>query len=394
VTSLTRRLGRGWARVPPTAADAALVVVLLLLAVYEYASPGDDGHQAGPLWLNAPLTVAELLPLVWRRRAPVAVFTVMCCVVALPSLVVDHTQFAYSGTFPLAFALYTVARHRSARTAGWAAVGMVATLAVYSLPSPGFTDASDVIFGTIVIGLAVGTGVVLQRLSRQKAVLADALAQLGREQEQRERLAVLAERTTLARELHDVVAHAVTLMVVQTGAARLALDDDPAAAREALLNVEHVGREATGDLRRLLGLLRDDSAADTLRPVPGIPALGALTEQMRRAGLDVRLDVLGDASAVLPPSLSASAYRVVQEALTNVLKHAGPTAVTVRIRYADPVCIEVVDEGPREVRPPAPSSGHGLAGMRERVALFGGRLGAGREDEGFAVRVELPVPPG
>jgi signal transduction histidine kinase len=381
---------RWFRRIPPLVADSAFVVVLLLLAAYEYTHPGDDGFRAGSNLLNVPLTVAELVPLAFRRRAPLTVYLAMNAVVAVPSLFVAHTLFAYSGSFPLAFALYTVARHRPWRVSRWLLPMAVVSSVVFAIHAPPVRDASDVIFGTIVYSLALGLGVTLRRQAAQRAALAAALAQLGREQEQRERLAVLDERARLARDLHDVVAHAVALMLVQVGAARFALDDDIEAAREGLLQVEQTGREATGDLRRLLGLLRG-TADDDLRPAPGLDGLHALTEQMARAGLDITVELTGDRPA-LSPSLELSAFRVVQEALTNVLKHAGPTSVRVTVAFDDAMRIEVVDDGPRGQVSPPPSSGHGLIGMQERVGLFGGRLVATRRQSGFAVCVELPLP--
>jgi signal transduction histidine kinase len=309
----------------------------------------------------------------------------------------------------LAFYLYTVARHCEWRISRWALLAPLVTNLLYAVHVPQIRDWSDAFFGTLVFGLAYFLGLTLRRQAAQRAALADALAQLGREQEQRARLAVLDERARLARDLHDVVAHAVAVMLVQVGAARLALDDDPAAARDGLLNAEQTGREATGDLRRLLGLLRATDESEVLMPAPGVAGLPALREQMMRAGLDVDLEVIGDPPP-LSPSLDLSVYRVVQEALTNVLKHAGPTTVRVRLDYCDPssdgLRIQVVDDGPRgsagsgsagsrsavaEQRIAVPTSGHGLAGMRERVELFGGRIRAGREQGGFAVVVDLPL---
>jgi signal transduction histidine kinase len=182
-------------------------------------------------------------------------------------------------------------------------------------------------------------------------------------------------------------------MLVQAGAARLALDDDTAAARNGLLAVERIGREATGDLRRLLGLLRTEDEHGSLQPAPGLDQLPTLIEQVTLAGLEVELETIGE-QPVLSPSLSTSAYRIVQEALTNVLKHVGPSAVLIRLTYGDSVQIEVIDTGPRTLQPNTTTSGHGLVGMQERVALFGGRLRAARQGDGFAVRVELPRPEG
>jgi signal transduction histidine kinase len=393
VTTFLDRARRAARRVPALAADSVLTVGLLVLAAYEYAYPGDDGHQAGPLWLNAPLSVLLLLPLVWRRRAPMVTLLIGNAVVVVPSLIVDHTLFAFSGSFVLGIYLYTVARHCELHIARWAPLITLATILIFSIHAPGMLNAGNVIFGTLVYGICWVTGRVLRRYSLTQAALTEALEQLGREHEQNERLAVSRERTRLARDLHDVVAHAVALMLVQAGAARLALDDDTAAARKGLLAVERIGREATGDLRRLLGLLRTEDEDGSLQPAPGLDQLPALIEQVTLAGLEVELETIGEQPA-LSPSLSTSAYRIVQEALTNVLKHAGPSTVLIRLTYSDPVQIEVIDAGPRTLRGKATANGHGLVGMQERVALFGGSLRAAHQDNGFAVCVELPRPDG
>jgi signal transduction histidine kinase len=402
---------RFYRQVPPFLADALLAMMLGVLAVFEYTNPGDDGHQAGPLWLNAPLSVLLLLPLALRRRAPMATFVFGCVVVAVPSLFVDHTLFAFTGSFVTGIYLYTVARHLTIATARWAPVILIATIAIYAIRAPSTVSPGNLIFGILVYGLCWTTGRVLRRNAHTQQALAAALDQLAREQEQRERLAVLDERARLARDLHDVVAHAVALIIVQAGAARLALDDDLVAARASLLAIEQSGRVATGDLRRMLGLLRAFEEADAvapaeqspgslaarrgapedLAPAPGLAQLGGLIEQMTQAGLEVDLAVTGTAPQLVP-SLDVSVYRVVQEALTNVLKHAGPTSVRVHVDYTAGMLIDVVDDGPRGVRPHPPSGGHGLRGMQERVAMFGGQLRAGHQDRGFAVRVELPLP--
>ncbi len=402
------RLYRG---VPPLLADSLLAAMLAVLAVFEYANPGDDGHQAGPLWLNVPLSALLILPLALRRRAPMRTFVFGCLVVAVPSLFVDHTLFAFTGSFVTGIYLYTVARHLTISTARWAPVILTAMIAIYALRAPSTVSPGNIIFGILVYGLCWSTGRVLRRNALTQLALTTALDQLAREQEQRERLAVLDERARLARDLHDVVAHAVALIIVQAGAARLALDDDVDAARASLLAIEQSGRVATADLRRMLGLLRafdetdavaspehlsafsaaPEVSARELTPAPGLSQLAALIEQMTQAGLDVDLTVTG-AAPQLAPSLDVSAYRVVQEALTNVLKHAGPTSVRVRVDYTAGMLIDVVDDGPRGARPKPHGGGHGLHGMHERVAMFGGQLRAGRKGEGFAVRVELPRP--
>jgi signal transduction histidine kinase len=375
----------------PFLVDSLLVAVLLLAAAFEYRYPGDDGHHAGAFALNFPLTVVGIVPLAWRRRAPVVTYLVGYAAVIVPSLFVAHTLFAYSGSLPSAFFLATVARHCNRRVARWALLGPPLLVLAYDIHVPQARDAQDLITAIFVYGVAWIAGRGLRRASERKAALDQALADLTREQEQRQRLAVLNERARLARELHDVVAHAVALMLVQAGAARLALDTDVDAFHEGVLAVERIGREATADLRRLLGLMRADAPGDILQSAPGVGDIRTLADQMTDAGLEVELNMTGPPPQ-LSPSLDLSVYRVLQEALTNVLKHAGPTNVRVLLDYTGPIGIDVVDAGPRTQRPTPAPSGHGLVGMRERVALFGGRVTAQPQGPGFAVHIELPLP--
>lgn len=206
--------------------------------------------------------------------------------------------------------------------------------------------------------------------------------------------AVQVERRRIARELHDVVAHHVTVMVVQAGAARMALAHDPVAAARPLAEIEGTGRSALGELRRLLAVLRagDYEGDEQLSPQPGLAALEGLVEQMRAAGVPVELRVKGDRRP-LDIGVEVSAYRIVQESLTNVLRHAGHSTTDVTVEYGDDaLVVEVVDEG-REGPPAdiAATGGHGLAGMRERAALLGGDVSAGPvEGGGFEVRARLP----
>jgi signal transduction histidine kinase len=245
---------------------------------------------------------------------------------------------------------------------------------------------SNVVFGVGLYGLAWLVGRVLHRLEDRDRQLRAALEQLAAEQALREQAVVASERSRIAGEMHDVVAHAVTLMVVQVGAARMKLAE---AAPPELRAAEDTGRQALVELRRTLGLL-GRTAFDTREPLPGFAALDALAARCRDAGLD--LDVEYDALGALPDSVQLAAYRVIQESLTNVLRHAGTVATSVRMFHEDDrLIIEVVNAPGRPVRP-APPGGHGLQAMRERAALFGGTLEAGRRDDGgFRVRVELPV---
>ena len=216
-----------------------------------------------------------------------------------------------------------------------------------------------------------------------------ARAQAERERESAARLAVAEERARIARELHDVVAHAVSVMVLQVGAVRHNLPAELAADSDALKDVELAGRSALAEMRRLLGAMHDGEDAD-LAPQPGLDSLDALVERVGRAGLPVRLQVEGDA-VPLPRAVDLSAYRIVQEGLTNSLKHANASRADVTVRYApDAVQLEVRDDGVGAGT--SDGLGHGLVGVRERVKIYGGEMDAGTAPEGgFVLRARLPV---
>jgi signal transduction histidine kinase len=222
--------------------------------------------------------------------------------------------------------------------------------------------------------------------------LAERTRQLERERGATARLAVIDERVRIARELHDVVAHHVSLIGIQAGAARLVLDRRPEKAGETLAAIEASSREAVREMQRLLGFLRQDRDDDPLAPQPGMGQIETLVAQMRTAGLGVTLEI-GGTVRPLPPSVDLSAYRIVQEALTNALKHAGPTAATVGIRYGDRALeLEIADDGGAAPPAAAVDGGNGLIGMRERVGLLGGELHVGQRPQGgFAVRARLPL---
>jgi signal transduction histidine kinase len=211
-----------------------------------------------------------------------------------------------------------------------------------------------------------------------------------RERDVLAREAVVEERARIARELHDAIAHNVSMMVVQAGAERRVLDDGQSSTREVLETVEQIGRGALTEMRRLVGMLRGGED-DPLAPQPGLDDLPRLVTQVREAGLPVELEVEGEPRE-LPVGLELSAYRIVQEALTNALKHAGDARARVRVRYgADSLELEIVDDGAGSPARAA-GGGHGLVGMRERVALYGGRFEAARRPTGgFSVRVLLPT---
>ena len=263
------------------------------------------------------------------------------------------------------------------------ATGLVFVAFTDVLPwSPGSLDKG--------IPFMVGTVVVMVLVRRvvgdreRRAELAE------RERDLVAREAVVDERARIARELHDAVAHNVSMIVIQAGAERRVLDGQSGSTYEVLQTIEHIGRGALTEMRRLVGMLRSDSA-DPLAPQPGLADLSTLVRQISDAGLPVALRIDGERRA-LPVGIELSAYRIVQEALTNALKHAGEAHASVRVRYGpDSLELEIVDDGAGSPAL-AGSGGHGLVGMRERVALYGGRLDAGRRPSGgFVVSVLLPI---
>ncbi|GAA1742458.1 hypothetical protein GCM10009681_11540 [Luedemannella helvata] len=273
-----------------------------------------------------------------------------------------------------------------ARLRGGIGVGLVLLIALTYWDADR-TDPMGAFFFTFA---PYGLGVAVAVQSRR---LAEAAAARAAVREQRVREAVMEERVRIARELHDMVAHSVTVMVIHAGAVRRRLDATQEVERELLESVEVAGREAVTELRRTLGLLRGDAAEGTVAPV-GLDRLDELVAQVREAGLAVTVRREGEAVDLLP-AVDMSAYRIVQEALTNVLKHAGPTRVDVEVAYRTDGLHLIVSNAPAAGRRPIPAAGHGghgLIGMRERVALFGGALSAGpRPEGGFAVHARLPA---
>jgi signal transduction histidine kinase len=248
----------------------------------------------------------------------------------------------------------------------------------------------DFLLPTVMFGGAWFAGRLVQKRQLYAQVFAERARVLERERDANARVAAAEERVRIARELHDVVGHSVSVMVVQAGAERLALGEERPATREALLAIERTGREALAEMSRLLGVLRKEGEGLALAPRPSLARVDALVQTVRDAGVPVELRVEGEAGR-LPPGVDVSAYRVVQEALTNVVKHAGPARASVVVRYGDRVVeVEVTDDGSEPGN--GKIAGYGLAGMRERVELHGGTLEAGsRSEGGFSVKARLPL---
>jgi signal transduction histidine kinase len=283
-----------------------------------------------------------------------------------------------------------VARHGDRRSADAGLLVAVTTLVVVMLRVPSLATPDNIPFAFVPLVVVTAVGRGLRRRDLSHAALAREAGRLADNQEAWVRDAVAEERARIARELHDVVAHCVSVMVIQAGAAEDLLDRDPAAAREPLRAVQDTGQQAVAELGRMLGLLRDPGQ-NALLPQPGVQQLRELVAQVRRAGLSVTCDVVGTPRD-LPPGVDVALYRLAQEALTNVLKHAEGARATVVLRCTGTsVELSVHDDG-RVATGREPGQGHGLIGMRERVALYGGTLSAGPgEDGGFLVDAVIPL---
>jgi signal transduction histidine kinase len=341
----------------------------------------------------APLLALQTLPLVWRRDAPLLVVCLAMASVSVHALATGDAPEGGPGFLAMLVALYSVGAHAPIRRA-LVGLGVVAVAyVIHELNNPNIdTEAQlwSALFAAAITGIVFAAGVYVRRHREAKALEHRARG-LEHEREERARTAVAEERARIARELHDIVSHNVSVMVVQAEAAEEVLGNEPARVGEPLRNIQRTGREALVEMRRMLGVLREDGGDSRLAPQPGLAALDGLVEQVGAAGTPVKVTIDGEPRP-LPPGVDLTLYRVIQEALTNVLKHAGPADAEVAIRYGDAaVEVEVVDGGAREA--PADGAGLGLIGMRERVGLYGGTLDVGaRPGGGFHVRARLPLP--
>ena len=347
---------------------------------------------------NASTYVAALaitLALAWRRRAPLAAVCVAMTAIVAQAPFEDGISQLTATWLAIVLLLGSAGFYAAPRRAIVAlavAIGAYWMSRVISAPA----ENSDWFFTPAIMAGAW----VLGRAFRNRRLAARSLEaradRLEREQEERARLAAAEERTRIARELHDIVAHNVSTMVVQAGAGTRVLERDPNRARAALASIESSGRQALAEMRRLLGILRTDRDGLALAPQPGLAHLDALIDDVRGAGLPVELTVVGEPLA-LPSGIDLSAYRIIQEGLTNAIKHAGAAHAEVVVRYGErEVEIEIVDDGRgiAESAGDGARTGHGLVGMRERVNLYGGRLETGsRESGGYRVHACLPVEP-
>jgi signal transduction histidine kinase len=356
---------------------------VFLLGVFVTSDPNNSDdlivRSLGDVPIAAYVALAAASgALYWRRSRPLIVLGVTLAASALSLVGVDMELVGVS----MMVALYSVGRYVDDDRWNYVALGCV--FAFVGLSSLDGSTAPEIAFGIVLT-------FVVWYVGRRVQHRGERALQLEREREAESRRAIAEERTRIARELHDVVAHQVSLMTVQAGAAKTVVAEDPEGAQRAMEAVEVAGRQALGELRHLLDVLRPEVEGDGLRPQPGLADVPRLVGQFQQAGLNVSLAMDG-VRTDLPAGVDLSAYRIVQEALTNVLKHAG-TAARAEVRLAtdgDDVAIEVLDDGHGHTI--LPGSGRGILGMRERAQSLGGTLEAGpRPDGGFRVVARLPI---
>jgi Signal transduction histidine kinase len=385
-----RRVGE---RQAPSVLDWLVTLTLVLIAFYELES----GLFPGPVGIAAAVQLASLLPVAFRRVAPLPAIAI-AAVVYLPYIMAYGKEAAPNSLAQLLAGLlliYSVGRHTEGRELlVGVAIGFL--LIVLEGLRGMLVSPADWAFALIFMGAALGVGMALRVQTERSLKLAVAADRAQREQEATAQAAVHEERARIARELHDVVAHNVGLMVLQAGGARSVLATDPERARTALRQVEETGRQTLAEMRHLVGILRVDGDEER-QPLPRLERLPALVDEARAGGLTVDLDVAG-AAVELPAGLELAAYRLIQEALTNVRKHAPTSHVQVRLGYEpDRLRIEVSDDGGSSGSAVAPvrdasGSGHGLIGMRERVQLYDGGLQTGpMPGGGFRIEATLPL---
>ncbi|HZV72140.1 MAG TPA: histidine kinase [Conexibacter sp.] len=365
----------------PVALDVLIAFGLLAIASMELIA---RRGEAGPGWLFAPLLT---MPLLWRRRAPSAVFVVIA-LAAFGQWLVARPTWA---DLALLVALYTVAatepRGRALAAGATLELGVVLAVARWS--------GRDPLAGTVFLtGMVIAAGALGRSMQIRRAYLRsleERAARLEHERDQQGQIAAAAERARIAREMHDIVAHNLSVMTALADGAAYAVRSDPEQASRAMDLSAQTGRQALADMRRLLGVLREDNDAERT-PQPGTEDVPELLAQVRAAGLPVTLAVEG-AHDALPPAAQLTLFRLIQEALTNSLKHAGPGATAaIALRYdADVVELDVSDTGRGAVSPNP--GGQGLSGMRERAAVYAGVVEAGpRPEGGWRVRARLNVP--
>ena len=369
----------------------ALIVLAAAVAVLEVVLGRNSADAPRTtLWFTVPAVACAVLPLLARRRFPVSAPAALWVFVAALSLVDGRLVVFAKGVFLAGLASAFLLGHLHdalQQRIGLAVVlGSVATV-VYEDPAH---TKGELVFIPLLFALAWLVGLALRERVEQTEAAEARAALAERERELAARVAVAEERARIARELHDIVAHAVSVMVLQVGAVRHRLPGTLGQDRDALEDVEQAGRTALAEMRRLLGAMRNGDDDLELTPQPGLNSLQPLLDEIRRSGLPVELHIEGN-PVPLPRAIDLSAYRIVQEGLTNALKHSQATRADVHVRYQPTeIEIEVQDDG----RGPSPTDGrgHGLIGIHERVTLYGGQMSAGAADgRGSMLTAHLPL---
>ena len=378
------------------AADVAMVAVVLAFGQIELwralppAEAGSGPTIVGPRLLVMASCAAATCFLIWRRRFPLGSLAAAGAVLAIPMIVYGSSE-SVALVGPVTLAAYSVGAHCERRKAALGLALIAALIVLHELRDPQITSLHSVLGaspGYLVVVVAWLAGVTMRTRRLYVAELRERADRAEAEREQRTRTAIADEQRRIARELHDAVAHAMSVIVIQAEAAEEMLAGDPERARLPVQRIQRVGRESLAEMRRLLGVLRSGESPSTA-PQPGLSRLDALADEVRAAGLPVALTVEGVARPV-PVGVDISAYRIVQEALTNALKHARASRVDVRVRYGPALELDIADDG---IGAPArQNGGHGIVGMRERVALYGGTLEIGSPGRGFRVQATLPLP--
>ena len=370
--------------------DVLIVVGIGVSIVGAILGQGRRDGPVGPAWVDVILVIAILAPLFFRRRYPfggpigVGVAVVIASFIDGPLPRYDFPAFLAGCA---ALFLLAQRRDRAQAVAGLALAVGVEAIVVHHDPLGTF---GELIFVSLIFAVVWTIGFTLGRKFEEAAEARERALRAEREREERARSAVAEERARIARELHDVVGHSVSVMTVQASGVRRLLRPDQEREREALLIVERTGREALAEMRRMVGVLRRPEEAPALAPQPSLEHLDRLVEQAREAGLPVDLRIEGEARE-LPAGVDLTAYRLVQEGLTNALKHARATRAEVLVSYRDGALEVTVSDNGTGVGN-VDGSGHGLVGMRERVSVYGGELQAGPQPGGgYRLRATLPV---
>ncbi|MFR9749976.1 sensor histidine kinase [Nocardia sp. 004] len=378
-----------WLRDKPVVADSALAVLLLLLEIIGVV---DAENKLAYLAIGVLLPLPVALRRVYPRAVAVTTLVLALAAILVGSLAdddADHITLVSQG-----IVLYTLVAYTGRREGSWYGFGLVVTVAL-SMMAIGRPFGSELLFTVMFYALCWTLAEFIGARHAYDAEVAARLVVADYNKERRLHDAVSAERTRIARELHDVVAHAVSVIIVQADGAKYVLRRDPEAAEQALGTIASTGREALRELRRTVALLRTEHAPDQV-PQHGTAGLAKMVEMMRGTGLAVELELAGELDDIAP-EVSLGVHRIVQESLTNTLRHAGPhPKAWVRVRRTDTaVSIDVTDTGVPPAHEPAArikGSGLGLVGMRERVAVLGGSLEAGRDTDGsWRVRASIPL---